>query len=163
MRLVSHGPEGAVRAGVVVGDLVHPLPDGTSVLDLVRAGLPAALEAGARAVATTPGVPLAGLRLAPPLQPPSIRDFMAFEEHVEGALRTVAADAAVPQEWYDAPRFYFTNPAGIITEAMQTVLGDRVLGICDTPSGLGRRRGPGCAGSSGAVVNRRSCRRSARG
>ncbi len=33
----------------------------------------------------------------------------------------------------------FTNPAGMITEAMQGVLGDRVLGICDTPSGLGRR------------------------
>ncbi|MFJ8894586.1 6-phospho-beta-glucosidase [Leifsonia sp. NPDC102414] len=33
----------------------------------------------------------------------------------------------------------FTNPAGIITEAMQAELGDRVLGICDTPSGLGRR------------------------
>lgn len=33
----------------------------------------------------------------------------------------------------------FTNPAGIITEAMQSVLGDRVVGICDTPSGLGRR------------------------
>jgi len=33
----------------------------------------------------------------------------------------------------------FTNPAGMITEAMQTVLGDRVLGICDTPSGMGRR------------------------
>ncbi|WP_328771182.1 hypothetical protein [Streptomyces sp. NBC_00286] len=32
-----------------------------------------------------------------------------------------------------------TNPAGMITEAMQSVLGDRVLGICDTPSGLGRR------------------------
>ncbi|MCD9588979.1 6-phospho-beta-glucosidase [Streptomyces sp. 8ZJF_21] len=41
-----------------------------------------------------------------------------------------------------APHAYvinFTNPAGMITEAMQTVLGDRVLGICDTPSGLGRR------------------------
>ncbi|MGP9695267.1 6-phospho-beta-glucosidase [Brachybacterium sp. AOP25-B2-12] len=41
-----------------------------------------------------------------------------------------------------APQAYvmnFTNPAGIITEAMQRVLGDRVLGICDTPSGLGRR------------------------
>src|SRR4051794_16407115 len=41
-----------------------------------------------------------------------------------------------------APNAYFlnfTNPAGIITEAMQGVLGDRVLGICDTPSGLGRR------------------------
>ena len=35
----------------------------------------------------------------------------------------------------------FTNPAGIVTEAMQAVLGDRVLGICDTPSGLGRRIG----------------------
>jgi 6-phospho-beta-glucosidase len=41
-----------------------------------------------------------------------------------------------------APHAYllnFTNPAGIITEALQSVLGDRVLGICDTPSGLGRR------------------------
>lgn len=41
-----------------------------------------------------------------------------------------------------APSAYvmnFTNPAGMITEAMQTVLGDRVLGICDTPSDLGRR------------------------
>jgi 6-phospho-beta-glucosidase len=41
-----------------------------------------------------------------------------------------------------APNAYFlnfTNPAGIITEALQGVLGDRALGICDTPSGLGRR------------------------
>jgi 6-phospho-beta-glucosidase len=41
-----------------------------------------------------------------------------------------------------APASYvinFTNPAGIITEAMQSILGDRVAGICDTPSGLGRR------------------------
>jgi 6-phospho-beta-glucosidase len=41
-----------------------------------------------------------------------------------------------------APTAYFlnfTNPAGIITEALQGVLGDRALGICDTPSGLGRR------------------------
>jgi 6-phospho-beta-glucosidase len=30
----------------------------------------------------------------------------------------------------------FTNPAGMITEAMRSVLGDRVAGICDTPSGL---------------------------
>lgn len=41
-----------------------------------------------------------------------------------------------------APRAYvlnFTNPAGIITEAMQAILGDRVIGVCDTPSGLCRR------------------------
>lgn len=33
----------------------------------------------------------------------------------------------------------FTNPAGMVTEAMQAVLGDRVVGICDTPSDLVRR------------------------
>lgn len=33
----------------------------------------------------------------------------------------------------------FTNPAGIITEAMQAVLGERVIGVCDTPSSLVRR------------------------
>ena len=39
----------------------------------------------------------------------------------------------------DAYFLNFTNPAGIITEALQGVLGDKALGICDTPSGLGRR------------------------
>ncbi|MFI0409028.1 6-phospho-beta-glucosidase [Actinomadura sp. 3N508] len=39
----------------------------------------------------------------------------------------------------DAHVINFTNPAGMITEAMQAVLGDRVLGVCDTPSGLGVR------------------------
>jgi 6-phospho-beta-glucosidase len=39
----------------------------------------------------------------------------------------------------DAYVINFTNPAGMITEAMQRVLGDRVIGICDTPTGLVRR------------------------
>jgi len=59
------------------------------------------------------------------------------------ALRTVPVMMEVARLVRElAPRAYlmnFTNPAGIITEAMQSVLGDRVLGICDTPSGLGRR------------------------
>ncbi|MGI4894602.1 MAG: 6-phospho-beta-glucosidase [Janthinobacterium lividum] len=59
------------------------------------------------------------------------------------ALRTVPFMLDVAHKVRElAPRAYFlnfTNPAGIITEAMQSVLGDRVLGICDTPSGLGRR------------------------
>nr|WP_156001094.1 6-phospho-beta-glucosidase [Streptomonospora sp. PA3] len=33
----------------------------------------------------------------------------------------------------------FTNPAGLVTEAMSAVLGDRVIGICDSPVGLSRR------------------------
>ncbi|WIM93967.1 6-phospho-beta-glucosidase [Actinoplanes oblitus] len=30
----------------------------------------------------------------------------------------------------------FTNPAGLVTEAMSGPLGDRVIGICDSPTGL---------------------------
>ena len=44
--------------------------------------------------------------------PPSIRDFMAFEEHVLGA-RAVTGRGDVPEAWYEAPRFYFSNPAAV--------------------------------------------------
>ncbi|GLX99979.1 MULTISPECIES: 6-phospho-beta-glucosidase [Actinoplanes] len=37
-----------------------------------------------------------------------------------------------PQAW----TINFTNPAGLVTEAMAARLGDRVIGICDSPSGL---------------------------
>jgi 6-phospho-beta-glucosidase len=33
----------------------------------------------------------------------------------------------------------FTNPAGMVTEAVQPLLGHRAIGICDTPGGLCRR------------------------
>jgi fumarylacetoacetate (FAA) hydrolase len=55
---------------------------------------------------------LADIDLRPPvLHPPSVRDFMAFEEHVVNARR--GRGAAVPPEWYDLPAFYFSNPAAI--------------------------------------------------
>ena len=41
-----------------------------------------------------------------------------------------------------APRAWvmnFTNPAGVVTEVMQRHLGERVIGICDSPLGLARR------------------------
>ncbi|MEU2712001.1 6-phospho-beta-glucosidase [Streptomyces sp. NPDC007205] len=58
-------------------------------------------------------------------------------------LRTVpvAVDIArrvarlAPNAWV----INFTNPAGLVTEAMSRHLGDRVIGICDSPVGLGRR------------------------
>ena len=84
------------------------------MLDLVRAGLPAALEAGAAAL-DGPAVPLDGVRLLPPLQPPTVRDFVAFEEHVEGVVASVVDGArASSPEWYEAPTFYFTNPYALI-------------------------------------------------
>ncbi len=56
--------------------------------------------------------PLSEVDLRPPvLYPPSVRDFMAFEEHVANARRRRGSD--VPKEWYDIPVFYFSNPAAI--------------------------------------------------
>src|SRR4051812_28793979 len=106
MRFATYEHEGTTAAGVVDGDTVHPLPPGTTVLDLVRAGLPAALGAGTAALAGL-GVPLAAVRLLPPLAPPTVRDFVAFEEHVEGVVASVGNGAGVVPEWYEAPTFYF--------------------------------------------------------
>ncbi|WP_448003361.1 6-phospho-beta-glucosidase [Agromyces bauzanensis] len=53
-----------------------------------------------------------------------------FMTRLAETIRRVA-----PEAWV----INFTNPAGIVTEAMQRVLGDRVVGICDTPIGLMRR------------------------
>ncbi|MEV4681053.1 6-phospho-beta-glucosidase [Streptomyces kurssanovii] len=50
-----------------------------------------------------------------------------------GIARRIATLA--PDAWV----INFTNPAGLVTEAMSRVLGDRVIGICDSPVGLGRR------------------------
>src|SRR3954453_10443599 len=76
-------------------------PIAGTVLDLVRAGVREATPVG-------PGVPLVAVRLLPPLQAPTVRDFVAFEEHVEGI-----AGEVVP-EWYEAPTFYFTNPYALV-------------------------------------------------
>jgi 2-keto-4-pentenoate hydratase/2-oxohepta-3-ene-1,7-dioic acid hydratase in catechol pathway len=108
MRFATYNRDGGrVQAGVVSDAGVHPLPSDVTVLDLIRAGLPAALAAGQRALGE-PAVPLDAVRLLPPLTPPTVRDFVAFEEHVEGI-----AGEVVP-EWYQAPTFYFTNPYALI-------------------------------------------------
>ncbi len=62
---------------------------------------------------------------------------------VSYGLRTVpVADAVARRIALVAPDAWvinFTNPAGLVTEAMAAHLGDRVIGICDSPSALARR------------------------
>ena len=52
------------------------------------------------------------VRLPPPTQPPSIRDFYAFEQHVATARR--ARGLEMVPEWYEVPVFYFSNPHSVI-------------------------------------------------
>ncbi|MER6052716.1 6-phospho-beta-glucosidase [Streptomyces sp. NPDC001793] len=64
------------------------------------------------------------------------------------ALRVAERVAALsPGAWV----INFTNPAGMVTEAMAQVLGDRVVGICDSPVGLVRRAAR-AAGADPAVL-----------
>jgi fumarylacetoacetate (FAA) hydrolase len=49
--------------------------------------------------------------LAPVRNPPSVRDFYAFEEHVRTARARRGLE--VPPEWYEIPVFYFSNPSSI--------------------------------------------------
>ncbi|GAB2960597.1 fumarylacetoacetate hydrolase family protein [Streptomyces pseudoechinosporeus] len=102
MRIATYLYEGRRHCGVVEGTVVRALPDGTSPLD----------ASGVRPVG--PAVPLTDVRLLPPLEPPTIRDFVTFEEHVEGVRRSIDKSAGVPEAWYDAPTFYFTNPYAVI-------------------------------------------------
>jgi 2-keto-4-pentenoate hydratase/2-oxohepta-3-ene-1,7-dioic acid hydratase in catechol pathway len=112
MRFATYAQDsGPARAGVVSDAGIHPLPEDVTVLGLVRAGRPAALAAGERALGEPP-VPLSAVRLLPPLQAPSVRDFVAFEEHVEGMV--APSGQPVAPEWYQAPTFYFTNPYALI-------------------------------------------------
>jgi 2-keto-4-pentenoate hydratase/2-oxohepta-3-ene-1,7-dioic acid hydratase in catechol pathway len=113
MRFATWSHEGRVQAGVVDEAGLHPFPDGATVLGVVRAGLPAALELGAAALRES-AISLDAARLLPPLDPPTVRDFVAFEEHVEGIVRSVSQTAGVVPEWYEAPTFYFTNPHALV-------------------------------------------------
>ncbi len=114
MRFVTYVENGGDRAGVVSGEEVFALPEGLRLIDLIDDG-DRLREAGEDAVRQARTVrPYASVRLRAPIpDPPTIRDFMTFERHVEGAVKMAGPDAVVPDEWYDAPAFYFTNPYAV--------------------------------------------------
>lgn len=121
MRIARWVHGDAVGDGFLVGDLAVAFPDGLRVSDVLARGVSGAgrlyervvdgsgsVREGALAVA------LDSVRLIAPLVPASVRDFVAFEEHVEGVSASVDGRSEVVSEWYQAPTFYFTNPHTIL-------------------------------------------------
>ncbi len=100
----------------MVGDRVVPFPGGLSVAQVLAAGLPAALRLH-EGLDAGDGAPLAEVMLLSPLVPAAIRDFVAFEEHVEGVSASVDGRSEVVPQWYEAPTFYFTNPHTVLGPA----------------------------------------------
>jgi fumarylacetoacetate (FAA) hydrolase len=105
-----------------LGQTGEPADYPATMLDLLCAGpeLLARLRAAVARMSNEPeaaGVPglvtrlNAALLKAPLTNPPSVRDFYAFEQHV----RTARANRGLQMvpEWYEIPAFYFSNPAAI--------------------------------------------------
>ncbi len=49
--------------------------------------------------------------LAPVPEPPSVRDFYSYEGHVAAGFKR--RGSRIPPAWFEAPTFYFSNPAAI--------------------------------------------------
>ena len=102
-------PDGAQGVGVWRVDELFPVPGAQRLVDLLDSLQAAGDDAVRRSAAVDPAtVEL----LAPVPEPPAIRDFMAFEEHVVTA--SAAIGLTVDPLWYRQPVFYFTNPAAVI-------------------------------------------------
>src|SRR4051812_37239832 len=99
MRFVTYGEHGRERVGVVGEVGVHPLPAGRTLLSLLSDGT--LREEGSRALAGLDCVgPPESLDLRAPLPvPPTVRDFMTFERHVEGVAKLAGGDAEVVDQW----------------------------------------------------------------
>ncbi|MFJ6570712.1 fumarylacetoacetate hydrolase family protein [Streptomyces sp. NPDC091292] len=107
-------PAAPHRTGLLLGDRVRLFPEGTTLLDLLHD--PDGLTAAGEKLNATPGetVALTGVHLAAPLpQPPTVRDFMVFERHVEGVSMLMGDGSGPVDEWYEMPAFYFTNPYAV--------------------------------------------------
>jgi len=103
MRLVTfRDPAGAARVGRLAGDVIAALKAPTMLEWLRGDGRDDAGEEW----------PLERVSLLAPVpEPPSVRDFFAFEGHVATGWRLRGGE--VPPAWYEAPAFYFSNPASI--------------------------------------------------
>jgi len=116
MRIARWSVDGEVGEGFVEGDRVVSFPRRLRVADVLALGLDAARDLH-REVEGETGAALAEVTLLAPVVPASVRDFVAFEEHVEGVSAGVEGKSDVAPEWYDAPTFYFGNPHTILGPA----------------------------------------------
>lgn len=113
MRIARWRIGAEIAEGFVVETRVVPFPNGLSVADVLAGGLDAAHDLFSRRDDAL-GMALDDVTLLAPLIPAAIRDFVAFEEHVEGISAAVDGTSEVVAEWYQAPTFYFTNPHTVI-------------------------------------------------
>jgi fumarylacetoacetate (FAA) hydrolase len=93
---------GEERVGELRADSVAELEAGSMIEWLAGGGrAPTGRELSPHAVTLRAPVP----------EPPSVRDFYAYEDHVRAGARLRGGEIA--EAWYEAPVFYFSNPAAL--------------------------------------------------
>ena len=94
MKYVTYAaPDGTGRVGRLDGDTVLDVAFDGDMIAFIEAGAPVGTER-----------PVPNARLLAPLQPRSLRDFLAFEGHLRNAFKNLGRE--IPAEWYDVPAFY---------------------------------------------------------
>ncbi|HEU4975185.1 MAG TPA: fumarylacetoacetate hydrolase family protein [Baekduia sp.] len=107
MRLVTfRAPSGPPHVGRLDGD-----GDDVRVVELAAASMLHWLRGEGHAPVGRDHALADVTLLAPLSDPPSVRDFFAFEGHVATGWRLRGGE--IPEAWYEAPVFYFSNPASI--------------------------------------------------
>jgi 2-keto-4-pentenoate hydratase/2-oxohepta-3-ene-1,7-dioic acid hydratase in catechol pathway len=123
MKLLTYDAGTGPRAGVLAGDDVldatallgaeHPLRDVRALLEFSDSAVEGLQQALGRSTGAL-RVPLRSVKLrAPILQPPTIRDHIAFEEHATGQWTRESTGPRM-EVWRRLPIFYFSNPLCIL-------------------------------------------------
>ena len=106
--------DGVQRVAVVRDDVLHGSRQHSSLIELLGDDGEKLRTAGEAALADPlERIPVEEAQVLAPIPvPPSIRDFMAFEDHLTHIMRK--RGAVLDPAWYEIPAFYFTNPAATL-------------------------------------------------
>ena len=107
MRIARVEYDGAVRAAIVTpeADAVRVLPPEVGVSDLLGG------DRDRLAALAREEVAIAAVRLLSPVQPPTIRDFSVFEQHVEGVIKLGSARREGPRRLVRVAVLLLLEPA----------------------------------------------------
>jgi 2-keto-4-pentenoate hydratase/2-oxohepta-3-ene-1,7-dioic acid hydratase in catechol pathway len=112
MKIARIDVDGTTRLSVVDRDRVQPLTIDVKLVDLLAASVTERQEIVDRSKYGST-LALSDVRLRASIEPTTLRDFLTFEEHLEGSLRILGATQPHPV-WYEMPVFLFYNSNAVV-------------------------------------------------
>jgi len=102
VKLVTYDAGAGPRVGLLRGETIRDAGFDGDMVALIEAAAP--VQEGEEVMPRP--------RLLAPLRPRSLRDFLAFEGHLQGAYRGLGRE--IPSEWYEVPAYYKGMPDTVI-------------------------------------------------